>query len=318
MEVSERRIVVVGSLNMDLIARVERLPKPGQTVTATSLVQCFGGKGANQAIAAVRQDCNVLMIGSLGDDAAGSAYRDHLRQQGIDDSGVETIAGVVTGTAMIAVDEAAENQIIVVSGANGMMNADHVGRHEALIAAADVVLLQWEVPQSAVMETLRLAARHGAPVIMNPSPFQGAFPWGEHPLHTLIVNEGEAGAIFGPSVLKHIGALQDTLKSHGITRLVITRGAASTLGILEATYVDVPTLVVEPVDTVGAGDSFAGAYAACLARGMDFSDSLRHASIAGALATLKPGAQESIPWRSDVERVLLMDDAHTSPARVIL
>jgi len=314
MENCEHRIVVVGSLNMDLIARVERLPKPGQTVSATNLLQRFGGKGANQAIAAVRQQSIVSMIGCVGDDAAGSAYRDYLRQQGIDDSGVDTIAGVVTGTAMIAVDNAAENQIIVVSGANDMMDAGHVGRHEALIAAADVVLLQWEIPRPVVIETLRLAARHGTPVVMNPSPFRGAFPWGEHPLHTLIVNEGEAEAIFGQFGLNPIKWLQEALKSHGITRLVITRGAASTLGILETFHVEVPTLTVQPVDTVGAGDSFAGAYAACLAREMGFSDSLRHANAAGALATLMPGAQESIPCRSDVKRALAMDGAHTLPA----
>jgi len=307
MAFTRHRIVVVGSINMDLIARVERLPAPGQTVTALSSLQRFGGKGANQAVAAVRQGSAVAMIGCVGDDAAGGLYRAHLRSQGIDDAGIETIAGVVTGTAMIAVDEAAENQIIVVPGANGMMNASHVGRHEALIAAADVVLLQWEVPQSVVMETLRLAARHGAPVVMNPSPCHASFPWGEHPLHTLIVNQGEAEAIFDWSTLNPIATLQQSLKIRGITRLVITRGARSTLGILDTSHVDVPTLAVEPVDTVGAGDSFAGAYAACLARGMDFSASLRHANFAGALATRMPGAQESIPDRSRVERALLLD-----------
>ncbi len=302
MKSDKPRILVVGSLNVDWIARVRRLPDPGQTVAASSLLQKFGGKGANQAIAAARNELDVSLIGCVGDDPAGASYQEHLILEGIDVSGISIISGALTGTAMIAVDETGENQIISGAGANGMMKPEHVC--EDMVAAADVVLLQWEVPQPVVLEALRLAARHEVPAVVNPSPWQDGFPWGTHPIHTLIVNEGEAEAIFGRDKLDDMERLQAVAESHRISRLVITRGSASTLGISSTSHLDIPALYVAPVDTVGAGDAFAGSYAACLARGMDFSESLRHANAAGALATLERGAQEAIPHLARIEEAL--------------
>jgi ribokinase len=302
MNPDKPHILVVGSLNIDRLATVERLPDPGETVPALSLIEAFGGKGANQALAAARQECSVVMAGCVGDDAAGTAYREHLRSQGIEDAGVCTIPGTLTGTAMIAVDEGGENQIIVCPGANGAMTGAHL--QESLVTAAQVILLQWEVPQAVVLRTLELAEFHRVPVVLNPSPLRRGFPWGTHPIHTLIVNRVEAAAVFGQGAVEDVHALQAAMAMHRISRLVITRGADSTLGILPSSDLTVATLGVDPVDTVGAGDAFAGTYAACLARGMDFADSLRHANAAGALATLRPGAQAAIPHRPETEQAL--------------
>lgn len=296
--------VVVGSLNVDLIARVKRLPKPGQTIASTSLLQRFGGKGANQAVALARQGARVSMIGCLGDDASGMAYRRHLRKEGIHDGGIVSFSKTPTGTALIAVDGTAENMIIVAAGANGWLKPAHVRAQAGLLAEADMLLLQWEVPQAAVLEALKQANRHDVPVVMNPSPWREDFPWGRHAVHTLIVNEGEAHAIFGRRLTRRAGALSKALASYGVQLLVITRGAESTLGIGPDGVMEVPTLPVTPIDTVGAGDAFAGTYTMCLAEGRDAAEAILYANAAGSLATLKAGAQEALPGRREVELAL--------------
>ena len=236
------------------------------------------------------------MIGCLGNDDAGAAYRAHLLRECISDKGITTLPDATSGSAMITVDQRGENQIIVCPGANGLMTAAHVRSHEALIATADVILLQWEVAQPAVIETLSLAEKHHIPVILNPSPLHVSFPWGAHAIHTLIVNHGEAESIYG-KVTAHFDGIGGI---HAVAHLVITRGADSTLGFSEGGNFEIPAEKVTPVDTVGAGDTFAGTYAACLARNLDFKTCLRHANIASSLAILKPGAQEAMPQRSQV------------------
>lgn len=304
------RIVVAGSLNVDWIAQVPRLPRPGETIPSTGLIQRFGGKGANQAIAAARQGVATAMVGCVGDDAAGLDYRRHLQREHIDDSGVLTLDDIFTGSAMIAVDDDAENTIIVNAGANSRLTPQHLREQQALVAGAGVLLLQWEIPADTVLEALHLAGRHRVPVVMNPSPLHGDFPWGRHPIHTLIVNAGEADAIFGTDIAADEGKLQSVLPDHGLGHLVITRGSRPTTGLrIGHPPLEVPALKVRPIDTVGAGDAFAGAYAACLARGMDFAASLRYANIAGALATQERGAQEAIPTRERVESAMESDES---------
>ena len=300
-------VAVVGSLNVDYIAQVDRLPRPGETMRAGALIRRYGGKGANQALAAARQGAQVALIGALGDDADGRAYRAHFVAQGIDMSGVAAIARRPTGTAWIAVDATAENFIVVAPGSNGALTPAWVQARASAITAARALLLQWEVPPSAVLAALRLAARAGVPVMMNPSPLRAGFPWGRFPLDTVIVNAGEARALFGlgPEVAaRRTGAWRPVLERHGIRRLVITRGADATLLLAGAYALEVPTLRVRPVDTVGAGDAFAGTYTARRAEGADLAEAVRAANAAAALATLKPGAQEAIPTRAATARAL--------------
>jgi len=301
---AQPRITVVGSLNVDWIASVTRFPKAGETVLSSHLTQRFGGKGANQAIAATRQGVQVCMIGALGNDASGQAYRKHLQDEGIDDSGIITLNKALTGAAMIAVDERAENTIIVGAGANGQLKAAHIRQHQETFARSKAVLLQWESPMPVVLETLRIAAHCRVPVVMNPSPLHDDFAWGKFPVHTLIVNEGEARAIFGKRACNKPESLKVMLGKFALNRLIITRGANSTLGIMSEAVIEMPAFPVTAMDTVGAGDAFAGAYAACLAMRVDFTASVRYANAAGALATLKVGAQEAIPNSARVNRLL--------------
>jgi len=299
------KVVVVGSLNMDYIAAVEHLPAAGETVPAAGLVRRFGGKGANQAIAAARQGARVGMIGCVGADDAGRAYRQRLRAESIDVTGITATDRALTGTALIAVDEAAENSIIVAAGANGELKPAAIRTQRQQIASADILLLQLEVPMATVIEAVRVANRANVPVVLNPSPMRDGFPWGNCSLDTLIVNAGEAQIIFGfrpDNLPAGLAKWHRALAQRRIERLIITQGARPTLCLSAAGYLKVPTLAVRPVDTVGAGDAFAGAFAARRAGGADLLSAIRYANCAGALATLKPGAQESIPDKGLTEK----------------
>jgi ribokinase len=298
-----RRVVVVGSLNVDWIARVERLPRSGETVLGSALTQRFGGKGANQAVAAARQGARVSVIGRVGADDLGRRYLAHLRREGIDAAGVRETPRASTGVALIAVDAQAENTIIVAPGANGALSSADVRAHGDRIAAARVLLVQWEVPQATVMEALRLARRAGVPAIVNPSPMRDGFPWRRAAIHTLIVNADEARALFG-RLPRGMPGWRALLEAHGVERLVITRGAEPTLALTRDERLVVKTLAVTPLDTVGAGDAFAGTYAACVAAGRPFGEAIRYANAAGGLATLAFGAQEAAPSRRAVEQAL--------------
>jgi ribokinase len=299
------KVVVVGSLNVDYIASVATLPAPGQTVAASGLIRRFGGKGANQAVAASRQGAKVLLAGCVGADNEGRAYCARLRHEGIDISALRQIDNVFTGTALIAVDRTGENLIIVAPGANGHVRADTLPLSRLLTRKPAAVLLQFEVPMPAVEAVIRFANRADIPVVLNPSPLREGFSWGRCSLDTLIVNEGEAEAIFrqAPGTMaKNLSRWRKTLAEYRINHLIVTRGAQWTLCLTATEFLKAPTLKVKPVDTVGAGDAFAGAFVALQAEGLELAMAIRLANCAGALTTLKPGAQEAIPNRSATQR----------------
>lgn len=296
---SPTRIVVVGSLNIDLIARVHRLPGPGETVAAHTLLRRFGGKGANQAVAAARQGAAVTMIGCVGDDADGAEYCKRLAvQEKINVHGIVCIAGEPTGTALIAVDGQGQNNIVVAAGANAKLTAAIIRASAKTIRRAKVLLTQLEAPLPAVLAAIRIANSATIPVVFNPSPLRNDFPWGDVALHTVIVNELEARQIFGcpvGGIAKNLNKWRRQLAARRITQLLITRGARSTICLTNERYFTTPTLKVKPVDTVGAGDAFAGTFATRLAEGFPLEDAIVKANHAGALTTLKPGAQEAMP-----------------------
>ena len=300
-------VVVAGSLNLDYIAGVERLPRAGETVVADSLLVRFGGKGANQAMAAARQGAGVAMLGCVGADSFGRAYLERLQTEHINTAGICCTKKALTGTALIAVDQHAENTIIVAPGANSQLSPSQVRLHKQLVTNARVVLLQFEIPMASVVQALRIANRNQVPVVLNPSPYREDFRWGSCLIDTLIVNSGEALAIFKQAVEalpNRLASWRRAIARRNIQHLVITRGPKPTLWLSANNYVEVPTIKVKPVDTVGAGDAFAGAFAARRAKGADLVEAIRHANCAGALATLKPGAQESIPTLLATQRSL--------------
>ncbi len=300
MASSRPNVLVVGSLNIDYIASVDCLPAPGETVPASGLIQRFGGKGANQAVAAARQGARVSMIGCVGDDDNGRAYRRRLIAEKVNVRALFTTSKALTGTALIAVDGSAENIIIVAPGANGQLRSAAVRNASGLIGRSAFVLLQFEVPMNTVIATVEQANKCAAAVVLNPSPYRQGFPWGKFRLDTLITNELEAQAIFGmplDSVKGNFAGWSRALREKKVERLVITRGGNPTLCLDQKDCFEIPGLKVKPVDTVGAGDAFAGTFAARRAEGEDVLKAIQYANCAGALATLKRGAQESIPTR---------------------
>ncbi|MEZ5296305.1 MAG: ribokinase [Ilumatobacteraceae bacterium] len=272
-------VVVVGSLNLDLVARAPRLPGPGETVNGSSFAEVPGGKGLNQAVAAARAGARVTMIGAVGDDNAGDVLRGVLRSDGIDDAGLSVIDGVPTGRALIGVDDAAENSIVVVPGANA---------HVVLgtLPEAAVVIAQLEIDPSVVASAFRAAKDAGATTVLNPAPAENVTDEVLALCDIVIPNEHELEVLGGA----------DHLASLGVGTLVVTLGADGA-DLIEAggAPVRIDPFDVTPVDTTGAGDAFCGALAARLAAGDALSDALRYAAANGALATTVAGAVPSLP-----------------------
>lgn len=287
MERKPPKIIVVGSLNVDHTLRVPRIPAPGETLTSSGMLTCFGGKGANQAVASARAGGAVAMIGCVGLDDFGARYIEQLKSEGIDTSGILR-SETPTGSAFIAVDDRGENSIIVNPGANHAITPQDVEKHAHLIREADVLLLQLECPQAVVRRAAEIAREAGLRVILNPSPLSADYLAKPFDVDVLIVNEGEAAQV----------TPNRDLREAKCRELIITRGADSTLRISEDGVVEIMPPTVAPVDTVGAGDSFAGAFAVASAESGD--DAIRFANTAGALATLKAGAQPAIPTREEV------------------
>lgn len=296
-------IAVLGSLNLDTLLYVPHLPEPGTTVSATDLNIRCGGKGANQAIAAFRQGAAVSMIGCVGNDPGGMTFVGNLQQQGVDVSNVQPLDHVISGRAYITVDEQGQNSIVVSPGANWYVTTEFISEHTDAIDHADVLLAQLEVPVEAVVFALQRAHEMGKITILNPSPVSPDFPWGQVPIDFLIVNQYEAAAILGKNVesTKEAAVIREQMADLGIGTLIITRGAEPTFAFSAKQALKVPPPTVEVVDTVGAGDSFAGAFAVHWAQTCNLLNSLRKANIAGALATQREGSQDAIPTLEEVE-----------------
>jgi ribokinase len=264
------RVVVLGSLNVDLVTVVERHPRPGETVRGEERGRFAGGKGANQAVAARHAGADVTMVGAVGRDDAGAAYLRRLRDLGID-AAIEELDDAPTGKAIITVDEAGENSIVVVPGANDRVRVAALG-----IAAGDVLLCSLEVPVETVARAARLAVDAGARVVINLAPY-AALPHDVVALaDPVVVNESEMAQLADSDLLP--------------TSLLVTFGAAGARW--DHTQADgIPVPAAEVVDTVGAGDAFCGALAAALAAGASREEALAAANRAGAEAVTWPGAQ---------------------------
>ncbi|CAB3700267.1 ribokinase [Paraburkholderia rhynchosiae] len=298
------RVAVVGSLNMDLVARAPRLPHPGETLAGRTFAQVAGGKGGNQAVAAARLGAQVSMLGCVGADANGAQLRAGLEAEGIDCASVET--GVqATGVALIIVDDASQNAIVIVAGSNGEVTPETIARHEAVLAAADIVICQLETPPDTVHAALGAARRLGKTVILNPAPATGPLPAEWLPLiDYLIPNELEAATLTGLPVgsPEEAATAAAVLQAAGARNVLVTlgpRGVQATLeGAAPALY-DAPQ--VKAVDTTAAGDTFIGGFAAQLAQGASVDAAIRFAQSAAALSVTRAGAQPSIPTRAELE-----------------
>ncbi|HNS53029.1 MAG TPA: ribokinase [Anaerolineae bacterium] len=296
------RVVVVGSLNMDFVARVPRLPKPGETLMSTAFRTVPGGKGANQAVAAARQGCQVAMVGRVGTDTYGTILLDGLSSAGVDVTFVQRDPDTTTGLALILVNDDGENTITVVPGANARLNTEHLlPAHEA-IRTASVVLAQLEVPTDTVACALEHARNCGARTLLNPAPATPLLPHVLELVDFLVLNETEAEILTRTPV----GTLGDArraavqLREIGGMTVIVTLGSKGAL-LVGAHVHHVEGLEVPVVDSTAAGDSFVGTFAAAIAGGQDPLEALRLANAAGALAVTRLGAQPSLPNRVELE-----------------
>jgi ribokinase len=282
------QVVVVGSVNMDAVAHVERLPAPGETVGGAELAWFAGGKGANQAVAASRQGAATAFVGRIGNDDAGRRLVAGLEAEGVDTSGVTVAHDVPTGLAMIAVDASGENTIVVAPGSNQALTAADVDAAGALADAA-VVVCQLEIPVAAVTRALERGRDVGAVTILNPSPWRFLDESLLSLVDVLVANEHEAAA------------LGERLPCRAV---VVTMGERGARLIEDGTATRFDSVPVQAVDTTAAGDAFCGTLAAGLAAGRSLRDAMRFAVAAGALAVTRPGAQASLPTAAEVAALL--------------
>lgn len=297
------KVVVIGSLNMDLVTRASRLPRGGETLIGESFVTVPGGKGANQAVAAARLGAQVSMLGCVGSDAYGEQLRDALLADGIDCRAVSVVEGA-SGVALIVVDDNSQNAIVIVAGANGALVAQVIDRFDAVLHAADVIICQLEVPDATVGHALRRGRELGKTVILNPAPASRPLPADWYAcIDYLIPNESEASALSGLPVdsLETAEAAAIRLIAMGANKVIITLGANGSLFADGDSLQHFPAPKVKSVDTTAAGDTFVGGFAAALAVGKSEAEAIRFGQVAAALSVTRAGAQPSIPTFSDVQ-----------------
>jgi len=299
------RVVVVGSLNLDLVIGLARMPDSGETVMGDRLEQHAGGKGLNQAVAAARLGAPVSMIGAVGSDPSGEWLRGVVAGDGIDGAGIATVDGI-SGTAVIEVDASGANRIVVIAGANEHVTADHVARAMAAIPDAGIVLAQGEIPTDAIVTAMRAGREAGARTIFNPAPVR-EYPESMYAdIDLVIPNEHEAAQLTGMDTATTVDATDAarTLVRMGAGCAIVTRGVRGAVWATADATGSCGSFHVVPVDTVAAGDAFCGGLAAALAEGLSISEALRWGSAAGALAATVAGAVPSLPDRESVEALV--------------
>jgi ribokinase len=296
-------LIVIGSINLDMITTVGRLPGPGETVRGDRFSTAPGGKGANQALAAARAGASVRMIGAVGTDPFAAEALALLKDGGVDLSAVRATSEA-TGVALILVGADGENMIAVAPGANDAVTPEDVAR--AGLAKGDVLLLQHEIPLETVAAALDAARAAGALSLLNTAPFAAEAVAFLGKADIVVANETEFDLCTQPLSLEgtdRVRRMRNFVERTGRT-IVVTLGEDGVLAATPEADLAVPTIPVKPVDTVGAGDTFCGYLGAALAEGMPLEAALRRAAAAGALACLKHGAQPAIPSRAEVERAL--------------
>jgi ribokinase len=300
------RIVVVGSLNADLTVRTPRLPRPGETISGSDLSTSPGGKSSNQAAAAALLGADVALVGRVGDDSHGAFLLDRARAAGVDTTHVARLDDAATGTAVIAVDDAGENFIIVSPGANAHLTPDDVAAAD-LFSGGGVLCLCFEVPPSTVLAAAEQASAAGLRVVLNPSPFAEVDGKLLAVTDVLVVNQHELAAMVGTPTTGLDDAdwarAADALAAVGPSHVIVTLGAAgaAVLDLTEKSAVTtIPAPVVTAVDTTGCGDAFLGSLAYRLALDEDPVTASRYAVDVGAFAATRPGAQSSYPTSTEL------------------
>ena len=312
-----KKILIIGSINMDMIAEVDHTPVAGETILTNSVELVPGGKGANQAYAVGRLGGNVTFLGAVGRDSYGRIEKENLRKAGVNVSPVIEKEGISTGIAFITVNKDGDNAIVVASGANMTLSQKEIEENILLIEQCDIVILQMEIPVETVIFAAKKAKEFGKTVILDPAPVPLEFPEELYRYLDIIKpNETELKMLTGlGESMEELEMAADILKKKGVANVVVTLGG-------NGVYIDpeqgnnqkIPALKVEVEDTTAAGDTFTAAMALKIAQGEKLEDAVRYANYASALVVTKKGAQPSIPGRDEVEKFIEEMISRTDPA----
>ena len=298
------RIAVVGSANIDLTTFTDQFPKPGQTIFAQKFDLGFGGKGANQAVAARLCGADVFMVARVGSDLFGPATIENFKKLGIDTTHVKQVEGLSSGVAPIFVDPQGQNRILVVKGANDAIKPADVEAAAETLKKADCIVLQFEIPLETVYYTVGFARKHGIRCIVNPAPGQPVDMPSLKGLDYLVPNESEAEAISGMPVrnVEEAKKCAEKLLAGGIRCVLITLGAKGSLVARSGAIDHVPAFPVKSIDSTGAGDAFIGSFAVFLAEGVPELEAVRRANLYAGLSTTGVGTQKSFYHRNRFDR----------------
>ena len=295
-------VVVIGSVNMDLVVGCAHLPRPGETVIGRDFRTVPGGKGANQAVAAARLGAKVEFVGRVGLDAFGDQSAAALRREGIGISNLGRVEGAATGVALILVSDAGENSIAVAPGANDLLSPRDIQALAGQIANAAIVVCQLETPLPTVQRAIEIAAAANVPVLLNPAPAQPLADALLRQVSLLVPNEGEAAALAhtAPGGAPAALAAASDLRRRGAPTVLVTLGAEGVLRMDSSGHAHYPAYPARAVDTTGAGDAFVGALAAACAAGEDLHDAIDFAQRAASVSVERYGAQAAMPRRNEL------------------
>lgn len=298
------KILVVGSLNLDLVSRVSEFPKNGETITCNEFLKINGGKGANQAVAASMLGANVSMIGKLGNDSEGKQILDGLKKSRVSTVGIKCDKQESTGLAFITINNNGENKIIVAPGANYKLKTSDIDEHKQLIEQCDTLLIQLEIPLDVVEYTIKVASNLGKKVILNPAPMKAVSNEMLNKINTLIMNGTELELMSGEAIRndKEIIEAAKKIKNKGVQKLIITLGERGCLLLKNEETVFFPAYKVDAIDTTAAGDAFIAAFSVGKVNGMDDRSAIEFASKTSAIVVTKVGAQSSLPTLEEVQQ----------------
>lgn len=299
----KNKVVVVGSANVDLVVKTGKLPKKGETVLGGEFSMFCGGKGANQTVAASRFGADVCFVGKVGSDIFGTNVTDNLKKAGVKTDSVLVDRVCQTGVALITVDDAGENSIVVAPGANGALCVADIDAMQRVFDDAKFILMQLEIPLPTLTYVITMAGKKEIPVILNPAPaVTGLSTDILNGLYALTPNETEATIISGIQVANVDDAKRAAIKIHGmgVKCVVITLGSKGVVCYDGVDFLIIPSVKVEAVDTTAAGDTFNGVFAAALAEGMNLREALQISNIAAAISVTKLGAQDASPSRDEI------------------
>lgn len=296
-------VIVVGSLNMDLVVRAPKIPRPGETVLGTNFTQIPGGKGANQADTCAKLGAKTIMLGAVGKDTMGNILKESLKKDGVDVERVLEKENHSTGIAAIVVEDSGNNAITVAPGANSHFTTKDLAKMESVFQRADVLLVQLETPIETVLESLKLAKKHKLTTILNPAPAALLDDEIFSLVDVLTPNETELELLSGlpTTTLKEVENAGYSLIEKGVSQLIVTLGSQGSIHITKDFSKIYPAYRVKAIDTTAAGDSYNGALAVSLSNGLTIEKSIEFATKVGAMTVTKSGAQTSLPLLYELE-----------------